>query len=281
MDTLNFQQDFKNMLSKINNLQHQRSGNFFLIAGPCVIESEKIVMEIAEKILNICNKLKIPFIFKGSYRKANRSRIDSFTGIGDKEALSILKKVGEKFNIPTLTDIHSVEEASIASQYVDVIQIPAFLCRQTDLLVAAAKTGKVINIKKGQFLSPKSMEHAVTKVKESGSNTIMITDRGTMFGYQDIVVDFRGIPTMKQFRVPIVMDITHSLQQPNQDSGITGGNPKMIETISKAAIATGVDGIFLETHPNPSKAKSDGANMLKLDKLEELLVKLVKIRKVI
>ena len=281
MDTLNFQQDFKNMLSKINNLQHQRSGNFFLIAGPCVIESEKIVMEIAEKILNICNKLKIPFIFKGSYRKANRSRIDSFTGIGDKEALSILKKVGEKFNIPTLTDIHSVEEASIASQYVDVIQIPAFLCRQTDLLVAAAKTGKVINIKKGQFLSPESMEHAVTKVKESGSNTIMITDRGTMFGYQDIVVDFRGIPTMKQFRVPIVMDITHSLQQPNQDSGITGGNPKMIETISKAAIATGVDGIFLETHPNPSKAKSDGANMLKLDKLEELLVKLVKIRKVI
>ena len=238
-------------------------------------------MEIAEKILNICNKLKIPFIFKGSYRKANRSRIDSFTGIGDKEALSILKKVGEKFNIPTLTDIHSAEEANIASQHVDVLQIPAFLCRQTDLLVAAAKTGKVINIKKGQFLSPKSMEHAVTKVKESRNNTIMITDRGTMFGYQDIVVDFRGIPIMKQFGVPIVMDITHSLQKPNQDSGITGGNPKMIETISKAAIATGVDGIFLETHPNPSIAKSDGSNMLKLDKLEELLVKLVKIRKVI
>ena len=281
MDTLNFQQDFKNMLSKINNLQHQRSGNFFLIAGPCVIENEKISMEIAEKILNICNKLEIPFIFKGSYRKANRSRIDSFTGIGDMEALSILKKVGEKFNIPTLTDIHSVEEASIAAQYVDVLQIPAFLCRQTDLLVAAAKTGKIVNIKKGQFLSPESMKHAVTKVKESGNNTIMITDRGTMFGYQDIVVDFRGIPTMKQFGVPVVMDITHSLQQPNQDSGITGGNPEMIETISKAAIATGVDGIFLETHPNPSKAKSDGANMLKLDKLEKLLVKLVKIRKVI
>ena len=281
MDTLNFQQDFKNMLSKINNLQHQRSGNFFLIAGPCVIENEKISMEIAEKILNICNKLEIPFIFKGSYRKANRSRIDSFTGIGDMEALSILKKVGEKFNIPTLTDIHSVEEASIAAQYVDVLQIPAFLCRQTDLLVAAAKTGKIVNIKKGQFLSPESMKHAVTKVKESGNNTIMITDRGTMFGYQDIVVDFRGIPTMKQFGVPVVMDITHSLQQPNQDSGITGGNPEMIETISKAAIATGVDGIFLETHPNPSKAKSDGANMLELDKLEELLVKLVKIRKVI
>lgn len=281
MDTLNFQQDFKNMLSKINNLQHQKSGNFFLIAGPCVIESEKIAMEIAEKTLNICNKLEIPFIFKGSYRKANRSRIDSFTGIGDKEALSILKKVGEKFNIPTLTDIHSEEEASIAAQYVDVLQIPAFLCRQTDLLVAAARTGKIVNIKKGQFLSPKSMEHAVTKVKESGNNTIMITDRGTMFGYQDIVVDFRGIPTMKQFGVPVVMDITHSLQQPNQDSGITGGNPKMIEIISKAAIATGVDGIFLETHPNPSKAKSDGSNMLELDKLEELLVKLVKIRKVI
>ena len=281
MDTLNFQQDFKNMLSKINNLQHQKSGNFFLIAGPCVIESEKIAMEIAEKTLNICNKLEIPFIFKGSYRKANRSRIDSFTGIGDKEALSILKQVGEKFNIPTLTDIHSVEEAAISAQYIDVLQIPAFLCRQTDLLVAAAQTGKVINIKKGQFLSPKSMEHAVTKVKESGNNTIMITDRGTMFGYQDIVVDFRGIPTMKQFGVPVVMDITHSLQQPNQDSGITGGNPKMIEIISKAAIATGVDGIFLETHPNPSKAKSDGSNMLELDKLEELLVKLVKIRKVI
>jgi len=267
------------MLAKINNLQHQRSGNFFLIAGPCVIESEETAMEIAEKILNICNRLEIPFIFKGSYRKANRSRMDSFTGIGDKEALSILKKVGEKFNIPTLTDIHSEEEASIAAQYVDVLQIPAFLCRQTDLLVAAAKTGKVINIKKGQFLSPKSMEHAVTKVKESGNNTIMITDRGTMFGYQDIVVDFRGIPTMKQFGVPVVMDITHSLQQPNQDSGITGGSPEMIETISKAAVATGVDGIFLETHPNPSKAKSDGANMLELDKLETLLIKLVKIRK--
>jgi 2-dehydro-3-deoxyphosphooctonate aldolase (KDO 8-P synthase) len=281
VDTLNFQQDFKNMLAKINNLQHQRSGNFFLIAGPCVIENEKISMEIAEKILNICNKLEIPFIFKGSYRKANRSRIDSFTGIGNEEALTILKKVGEKFNIPTLTDIHSEEEASIAAQYVDVLQIPAFLCRQTDLLVAAAKTGKIVNIKKGQFLSPKSMKHTVTKVKESGSNTIMITDRGTMFGYQDIVVDFRGIPTMKQFGIPVIMDITHSLQQPNQDSGITGGNPEMIETIAKAAIATGVDGIFLETHPNPSQSKSDGANMLQLDKLEELLVKLVKIRKVI
>ena len=269
------------MLAKINNLQHQRSGNFFLIAGPCVIESEETAMEIAEKILNICNRLEIPFIFKGSYRKANRSRMDSFTGIGDEEALSILNKIGEKFNIPTVTDIHSAEEANIASQYVDVLQIPAFLCRQTDLLVAAAKTGKIVNIKKGQFLSPESMKHAVTKVKESGNNTIMITDRGTMFGYQDIVVDFRGIPTMKQFGVPVVMDITHSLQQPNQDSGITGGNPEMIETISKAAIATGVDGIFLETHPNPSKAKSDGENMLELDKLEKLLIQLIKIRKAI
>ena len=228
MDILHFQQDFKNMLAKINNLQHQRSGNFFLIAGTCVIESEKTSMEIAEKILNICNKLEIPFIFKGSYRKANRSRIDSFTGIGDVEALSILKKVGKKFNIPTITDIHSAEEADIAAQYVDVLQIPAFLCRQTDLLVAAAQTRKLINIKKGQFLSPQSMKHIITKVKESGSNTIMITDRGTMFGYQDIVVDFRGIPTMKQFGVPVIMDITHSLQQPNQDSGITGGNPEMI-----------------------------------------------------
>ena len=269
------------MLAKINNLQHQRSGNFFLIAGPCVIESEKTAMKIAEKILNICNKLEIPFIFKGSYRKANRSRIDSFTGIGDVKALSILKKVGGKFNIPTVTDIHSTEEADIAAQYVDVLQIPAFLCRQTNLLVAAAKTGKVVNIKKGQFLSPESMKHAVTKVKESGNNTIMITDRGTMFGYQDIVVDFRGIPTMKQFGVPVIMDITHSLQQPNQDSGITGGNPEMIETIAKAAIATGVDGIFLETHPNPTQSKSDGANMLELNKLEELLVQLVKIRKAI
>ncbi|MDC0201841.1 3-deoxy-8-phosphooctulonate synthase [Flavobacteriales bacterium] len=269
------------MLAKINNLQHQRSGNFFLIAGPCVIESEETTMEIAEKILNICNRLEIPFIFKGSYRKANRSRMDSFTGIGDEEALSILNKIGEKFNIPTVTDIHSAEEANIAAQYVDVLQIPAFLCRQTDLLVAAAKTGKIVNIKKGQFLSPESMKHAVTKVKESGNNTIMITDRGTMFGYQDIVVDFRGIPTMKQFGVPIVMDITHSLQEPNQDSGITGGNPEMIETISKAAIATGVDGIFLETHPNPSKAKSDGENMLELDKLEKLLIQLIKIRKAI
>ena len=267
------------MLAKINNLQHNNSGNFFLMAGPCSIESKEMAFEIAEKILHICNKLEIPFIFKGSYRKANRSRLDSFTGIGDMEALTILKKVGDKLNIPTLTDIHTAEEAAIAAKYVDVLQIPAFLCRQTDLLVAAAKTGKVVNIKKGQFLSPESMIHAVNKVKESGNNSILLTDRGTMFGYQDMVVDFRGIPTMKKFGVPVIMDITHSLQQPNQTSGVTGGNPEMIETIAKAAVATGVDGLFLETHPNPSQAKSDGANMLHLDKLENLLVKLVKIRK--
>ena len=269
------------MLAKINKIKHYRSGNFFLLAGPCAIESDEMVTEIAEKILAITNKLEIPFIFKGSYRKANRSRLDSFTGIGDMEALAILKKVGERFNIPTVTDIHTAEEAAIAAQYVDVLQIPAFLCRQTDLLVAAAKTGKVVNIKKGQFLAPESMEHAVTKVKESGNNSVMLTDRGTMFGYQDMVVDFRGIPTMQEFGVPVILDITHSLQQPNQSSGVTGGKPAMIETIAKAGIATGVDGLFLETHPNPSKAKSDGANMLQLDKLEDLLTTLVKIRKAI
>ena len=267
------------MLAKIDKIQHQRSGNFFLIAGPCVIEEEIMAMEIAEKILSVTNKLEIPFIFKGSYRKANRSRLDSFTGIGDMEALEILKKVGERYNIPTVTDFHTAEEAAIAAQYVDVLQIPAFLCRQTDLLVAAAKTRKVINIKKGQFLSPEGMKHAVTKVKESGNNTIMLTDRGTMFGYQDIVVDYRGIPTMQSFSVPVVLDITHSLQQPNQSSGVTGGNPDMIGPIAKAGIAAGADGIFLETHPNPTEAKSDGANMLTLDKLEDLLTKLVKIRK--
>ena len=267
------------MLAKINKIQHQRSGNFFLIAGPCVIEEEKMVMEIAKKIVSITNKLEIPFIFKGSYRKANRSRLDSFTGIGDMEALKILKKVGKSYNIPTITDIHTAKEAAIAAQYVDVLQIPAFLCRQTDLLVAAAKTRKVINIKKGQFLSPKSMKHVINKVKESGNNTIMLTDRGTMFGYQDMVIDYRGIPTMQSFGVPVVLDITHSLQKPNQNSGVTGGNPDMIETIAKAGVAVGTDGIFLETHPSPTEARSDGANMLILDKLEDLLTKLVKIRK--
>ena len=270
-----------NVLAQINKIQHQRSGNFFLMAGPCAIESEAMAMEIAEKILAITNKLEIPFIFKGSYRKANRSRLDSFTGIGDMEALEILKKVGERFNIPTVTDIHTPEEAAIAAAYVDVLQIPAFLCRQTDLLVAAGKTGKVVNIKKGQFLAPENMAHAVTKVKESGNNSVMLTDRGAMFGYQDMVVDFRGIPIMQEFGVPVVLDVTHSLQTPNQKSGVTGGKPALIETIAKAGIAVGVDGIFLETHPNPSVAKSDGANMLQLDKLENLLIKLVKIRKAI
>ena len=269
------------MLAKINKIKHQRSGNFFLMAGPCAIEGEVMAMEIAEKILGIANKLEIPFIFKGSYRKANRSRLDSFTGIGDMEALEILKKVGERFNIPTLTDIHTAEEAAIAAQYVDVLQIPAFLCRQTDLLVAAAKTGKIVNIKKGQFLSPESMIHAVNKVKESGNNNIILTDRGTMFGYQDIVIDYRGIPIMQNFGFPVVLDITHSLQTPNQNSGVTGGKPEMIEILAKAGIAAGVDGIFLETHPKPSEAKSDGANMLPLDKLEDLLIKLVRIRKVL
>ena len=251
------------------------------MAGPCAIEGEAMAMEIAEKILGITNKLEIPFIFKGSYRKANRSRLDSFTGIGDIEALEILKKVGERFNIPTLTDIHTAEEAAIAAQYVDILQIPAFLCRQTDLLVAAAKTGKAVNIKKGQFLSPESMIHAVNKVKESGNNNIILTDRGTMFGYQDIVIDYRGIPIMQNFGLPVVLDITHSLQTPNQNSGVTGGKPEMIEILAKAGIAAGVDGIFLETHPKPNEAKSDGANMLELEKLEDLLIKLVRIRKVL
>lgn len=266
------------MLAKINKIQHQSSENFFLLAGPCAIESEEMAMEIAENILAITNKLEIPFIFKGSYRKANRSRLDSFTGIGDMEALSILKKVGERFNIPTVTDIHTAEEAAIAAKYVDVLQIPAFLSRQTDILVAASKTGKTVNIKKGQFLSPESMIHAVNKVKESGNDSVMLTDRGTMFGYQDMVVDYRGIPTMQKFGVPVVLDITHSLQKPNQTSGVTGGKPAMIETIAKAGIAAGVDGIFLETHPNPKDAKSDGANMLALGQLEQLLCKLIKIQ---
>ena len=269
------------MLNKIKNIKHLESNNFFLIAGPCSIEGEKMAIEIAEKILEITNKLKIPFIFKGSYKKANRSRLDSFTGIGDLKALEILKNVGERFNIPTITDIHTPEEASIASEYVNILQIPAFLSRQTNILVAAANTGKVINIKKGQFLSPESIEYAVNKIKESGNNNVMVTDRGSMFGYQDIVVDYRGIPTMQSFGIPVLLDITHSLQKPNQDSGITGGNPHMIETISKAGIAVGVDGIFLETHPKPKQAKSDGENMLEINKLESLLTKLVKIRNVI
>ena len=269
------------MLREIKKIKYINENNFFLIAGPCAIESQEIAYEIAEKILNITNKLKIPFIFKGSFKKANRSRIDSFTGIGDVKALKILKDIGSTLDIPTITDIHSVSDASLAAEYVDIIQIPAFLSRQTDLLIAAAKTGKTVNIKKGQFMSPQSVKHAINKIQMSGNDNILVTDRGTTFGYQDLIVDYRGITTMKKFNCPVILDVTHSLQQPNQNSGITGGNPEMIETISKAGIAVGVDGIFLETHPNPTKAKSDGKNMLELKKLEELLIKLIRIRRAI
>jgi 2-dehydro-3-deoxyphosphooctonate aldolase (KDO 8-P synthase) len=262
-------------------LKHVNSGNFFLIAGPCVIESKELCFEVAEKITALTNTLEIPFIFKSSYKKANRSKLDSFTGIGDKAALDILKEVRKQFKVPVLTDIHSAEEAYFASQYVDVLQIPAFLCRQTDLLIAAAKTGKAINVKKGQFLAPDSMKFVVEKIMESGNNNIILTDRGTMFGYNDLIVDYRGLVEMRKLKFPVVLDITHSLQQPNQQSGISGGKPELIETLARAAIAIGVDGIFIETHPEPMLAKSDGANMLKLDLLEHLLEKLVKIRKTI
>lgn len=251
------------------------------MAGPCAIEGEEMALRIAERIITITDKLSIPYIFKGSYRKANRSRLDSFTGIGDEKALKILEKVGKTFGIPTVTDIHESAEAAMAAAYVDVLQIPAFLCRQTDLLVAAAKTGKVVNVKKGQFLSAESMTFAVEKVRESGNSNVVLTDRGNTFGYQDMIVDFRGIPVMKSFNVPVVMDITHSLQQPNQASGVTGGKPQLIETIAKAAIAVGADGLFIETHPDPKNAKSDGANMLQLDLLEDLLTKLTRIRKAV
>ena len=267
-------------MNDIPNIKHTASGNFFLIAGPCVVESEENVFEIACTIKAIADKLEIPFIFKASYRKANRSRLDSFTGIGDQKALDIIKSVKDRLQLPTLTDVHTVEECAIAAQSCDVLQIPAFLCRQTDLLVAAAKTGKVVNIKKGQFLSAEAMQFAVNKVKESGNNKVWLTERGTTFGYQDMVVDYRGIPAMKEF-APTILDITHSLQQPNQTSGVTGGKPELIETIAKAGIAVGADGIFIETHPDPSVAKSDGANMLRMDLLEELLVKLIKVRKAV
>jgi 2-dehydro-3-deoxyphosphooctonate aldolase (KDO 8-P synthase) len=269
------------MINNIPNIKHTLSGNFFLMAGPCVIEGEEIALKIAEKIVTISNKLEIPLIFKGSYRKANRSRLDSFTGIGDEKALKILSKVSKEFGIPTVTDIHESHEAAIAAEYVDVLQIPAFLCRQTDLLVAAAQTGKIINVKKGQFLSAGSMKFAVEKIQESGNPNVILTDRGNTFGYQDIIVDYRGIPEMRSFGVPVVMDCTHSLQQPNQASGVTGGKPALIETIAKAAIAVGADGLFIETHPDPANAKSDGANMLHLDLLEDLMVKLIRIRKAI
>lgn len=269
------------MIKNIPQIKHTHSGNFFLMAGPCAIESEDMALRIAERIVSITDKLAIPFIFKGSYRKANRSRLDSFTGIGDEKALKILSKVSREFAIPTVTDIHESQEAAMAAEYVDVLQIPAFLCRQTDLLIAAARTSKIINIKKGQFLSAGAMRFAVDKVQDSGNANVMLTDRGNTFGYQDMIVDFRGIPEMKSFGVPVVMDCTHSLQQPNQSSGVTGGKPALIETIAKAAIAVGSDGLFIETHPDPQNAKSDGANMLHLDNLEDLLVKLIRIRQAI
>lgn len=263
----------------IDKLKNQE--NFFLLAGPCVIEGEEMALRIAEKIVTLTDRLHIPYVFKGSYRKANRSRLDSFTGIGDEKALKILRKVHETFGVPTVTDIHESHEAEIAAEYVDILQIPAFLCRQTDLLVAAAHTGKIVNIKKGQFLSPASMQFAAQKVADAGNRNILLTERGTTFGYTDLVVDYRGIPQMQQFGYPVIMDATHSLQQPNQSSGVTGGMPSLIETIAKAAIAVGADGLFLETHPDPSKAKSDGANMLPLDLLEGLLTRLIRIREAI
>ncbi len=267
-------------LSEIPNIKHAKANNFFLLAGPCAIESEDMALRIAERALEITDKLEIPYIFKGSFKKANRSRIDSFTGIGDQKALKILRKVSETFNIPTVTDIHQVSDAAMAAAYVDVLQIPAFLVRQTDLVVAAAQTGKVVNLKKGQFMSPEAMKHAVQKVKDTAGDKAWITDRGTMFGYQDMVVDFRGIPTMKQY-APVILDVTHSLQQPNQSVGVTGGRPDMIATIARAGIATGVDGLFIETHFDPANAKSDGANMLDIANLEQLLTDLVAIRKTV
>lgn len=270
-----------NPLHSLEGIKHLNSGQFFLIAGPCAIEGEEMALRIAERIIEITDKYRIPYIFKGSYKKANRSRIDSFTGIGDEKALKILAKVKQTFGIPVLTDYHSAAEAPMAAEYVDVLQVPAFLCRQTDVLVAGANTGKVVNIKKGQFLAPESMSHAAQKVVDSGNNKIILTDRGTMFGYHDLVVDVRSIPAMQHLGFPVVMDITHSLQQPNQSSGVTGGKPELIETIGKAAIAVGADGIFLETHHDPSVAKSDGANMLKLDYLDNLLGKLTRVREAI
>lgn len=274
--TIKMQSD--NKMSLYEKLKDRKDG-FFLMAGPCVIEDERMPFEIAERLVDITKRLGLEFIFKASYRKANRSRLDSFTGIGDEKGLKILGEIREKYNIPVVTDIHSAEEAERAARFVDVIQIPAFLCRQTDILVAAAKTGKVVNIKKGQFLSPEAMRFAMDKVADSGNEKIVLTDRGTMFGYHDLIVDFRAIPIMKSFGVPVVMDITHSLQQPNQSSGVSGGMPEMIASIAKAAIAVGADGIFMETHPDPKKAKSDGANMLPLSEVENLLSTLLKIRK--
>lgn len=269
------------MNAVMHSLISSDDNNFFLMAGPCVIEGEEMALRIAERIVSITDKLHIPYVFKGSYRKANRSRLDSFTGIGDEKALKVLRKVSETFSVPTVTDIHETTEAAMAAEYVDVLQIPAFLCRQTDLLVAAARTGKIVNIKKGQFLSPGAMQFAAQKVIDAGNGNVMLTERGTTFGYTDLIVDYRGIPEMRQFGFPVVMDVTHSLQQPNQASGVTGGMPQLIGTVAKAAIAVGADGLFIETHPEPCKAKSDGANMLQLDLLEELLTRLVRIRQAI
>ena len=264
----------------IPKLKHTDSNNFFLLCGPCAIEGEDMAMRIAEKVIKITDKLEIPYVFKGSFKKANRSRIDSFTGIGNEKALKILRKVSETFDVPTVTDIHEASDAALAAEYVDVLQIPAFLVRQTDLVIAAAQTGKVVNLKKGQFMSPEAMKHAVQKVRDAGNEQAWITDRGTMFGYQDMIVDFRGIPTMREY-APTVLDVTHSLQQPNQSTGVTGGRPDMIETIARAGIVNNVDGLFIETHFDPANAKSDGANMLHLDNLEGLLTNLVAIRKTI
>lgn len=269
------------MIPKIHKLKFKDSGNFFLIAGPCVIENRNIAFQIAKELVAISERNQIPLIFKASYKKANRSSINSFTGIGDKEALDIIKSIGDEFDIPTITDIHSAADAKMVSKYVDSLQIPAFLCRQTDLLMAAASTGKWINIKKGQFLSPDSMKFAIEKIKIKGNNNVMLTERGNFFGYQDLIVDYRSIPIMKQNNCPVILDITHSLQQPNQTEGVSGGQPELISTIAKAGIAAGADGIYLETHPDPSKAKSDGANMIKLDKLEKLIQELIKIHQVL
>ena len=267
-------------LDSLPKIKHTHSNNFFLLSGPCAIEAEDMALRIAEKIVTITDKLEIPYVFKGSFKKANRSRIDSFTGIGNEKALKILQKVSDTFDIPTITDIHEVSDAAMAAEYVDVLQIPAFLVRQTDLVVAAAETGKYVNLKKGQFMSPEAMKHAVKKVHDTGNQNAWITDRGTMFGYQDMIVDFRGIPTMRQY-APTVLDVTHSLQQPNQSSGVTGGRPDMIETIARAGVVNNVDGLFIETHFDPANAKSDGANMLHLDYLEKLLTNLVAIRKTV
>jgi 2-dehydro-3-deoxyphosphooctonate aldolase (KDO 8-P synthase) len=271
----------ENNLPPVFKDQNYGSNHFFLIAGPCVVENESMVSDIASKVSSICKKLEIPYIFKASYKKANRTSADSFTGIGDESALQMIQKAGKALGLPTITDIHSASEAAIAANFVDALQIPAFLCRQTELLVAAAQTGKTVNVKKGQFVSGPSMKFAVEKIRKAGNNNVWLTERGNSFGYQDLVVDYRNIPWMKQNNVPVIMDCTHSLQQPNQSSGVTGGDPGLIETIAKAAIATGADGLFIETHPEPSKAKSDGANMLRLDLLESLLEKLIKVRKAV